>query len=226
MNPENIKSFLFDYCERGGHPGLWAEPLNAITNLFFILYGYFAVQLVLKQPDRRFRTMGDIWALSALLFAIGLGSGLWHTYAVVGWTVLVDIIPIVAFINLYIISLYRRVVGVRWLWVIAVWAVFTLVNQLTQTMLPPDTLNGSLLYLPTFAFMLLTSLYLAIIGKPQARPFALLTALFLLSLTFRTLDREVCNMLPIGTHFVWHILNAILLYGLLRLLIVRSARLP
>ena len=38
--------------------------------------------------------------------------------------------------------------------------------------------------------------------------------LFLVSLTARTLDRSACAILPIGTHALWHILNAAVLYAL------------
>ena len=36
-------------------------------------------------------------------------------------------------------------------------------------------------------------------------------ALLTLSLTFRTLDAPLCAALPLGTHFLWHILNAVML---------------
>ena len=40
-------------------------------------------------------------------------------------------------------------------------------------------------------------------------------ALFAVSLAFRTLDRAVCPVWPLGTHAVWHLLNAGVLYGLI-----------
>lgn len=40
-------------------------------------------------------------------------------------------------------------------------------------------------------------------------------ALFAVSLGFRTLDRAVCPVWPLGTHAVWHVLNAGVLYGLI-----------
>jgi len=36
--------------------------------------------------------------------------------------------------------------------------------------------------------------------------------LFLASLGFRTIDQAVCEWTPVGTHFMWHILNAAVLY--------------
>ncbi|NJN40478.1 MAG: hypothetical protein HC807_06085 [Gammaproteobacteria bacterium] len=35
-----------------------------------------------------------------------------------------------------------------------------------------------------------------------------------MSLTFRTLDRDLCAAIPLGTHFLWHLLNAVVLYRL------------
>ena len=35
--------------------------------------------------------------------------------------------------------------------------------------------------------------------------------LLVVSLTFRTLDEPLCAAIPLGTHFLWHILNAIML---------------
>ncbi len=39
--------------------------------------------------------------------------------------------------------------------------------------------------------------------------------IFLVSLAFRTVDVASCGSLPLGTHFLWHVLNAVVLYRLL-----------
>ena len=39
--------------------------------------------------------------------------------------------------------------------------------------------------------------------------------LFALSVMLRTLDRSLCGGFPLGTLFLWHLLNAVLLYLLL-----------
>ena len=44
-----------------------------------------------------------------------------------------------------------------------------------------------------------------------SRNLAIGAALLCLSLTFRSLDELLCAQVPIGTHFLWHILNAIML---------------
>jgi hypothetical protein len=46
------------------------------------------------------------------------------------------------------------------------------------------------------------------------RQFLMLTAagIFTLSLALRTVDDAACDRFPLGTHFVWHLLNATGLY--------------
>jgi hypothetical protein len=36
------------------------------------------------------------------------------------------------------------------------------------------------------------------------------------SLVFRSIDQAVCASFPLGTHFLWHCLNGLVLYLLLR----------
>lgn len=212
-------AYLFAYCERAGDAGLWAEPLNFITNAFFLLFAWFGWRILHRQPDWSLRTMGDIWVLVIAMALIGLGSGLWHSWAAPGWTVIVDVVPIALFINVYLFSLYRRRIGLSWPGCIAVWFVFTALNQTVQFTLPAETLNGSLMYLPTLGLMLVSAAWLRRIDARQGKALLGITALFTLSLTFRTLDRTLCDTIPFGTHFLWHMLNAVVLYQLVVLLL-------
>ncbi len=80
--------------------------------------------------------------------------------------------------------------------------------------------NGTLGYAPAFAALLLVGVLLAWQGHRAARYLFLAAAIFLASMTFRTLDFELCPLTrldgrALGTHFIWHILNAVLLYVLL-----------
>lgn len=64
------------YCERLG-PGLWAEPLNASSNLTFLI----AAWAIWHLADVRHTLSGSIWLLVVLVIAIGTGSLLFHTFA-------------------------------------------------------------------------------------------------------------------------------------------------
>lgn len=95
-----------------------------------------------------------------------------------------------------------------------------------QRCLPPDTLNGSVFYLPTWGVLALLAVRLAHQQGPGWRAFTAAAGLFLVSLTLRTVDAAWCGWLPIGTHFLWHLLNAWLLYLLVVALIRPPAKRP
>ena len=80
------------YCERTDS-AFWSEPVNAVTNLAFI------VAAIVMWTRTRGLPAGQM--LSALLFLIGVGSGLFHTFAT-GWAAVADVAAIVAFTLAYL----------------------------------------------------------------------------------------------------------------------------
>ena len=208
--------FLDTYCERAGHAGLWAEPINALTNLFFIYVAYRCWQQVCALKQHSVHRVLDIWLLIVSLVAIGVGSGLWHTVATKE-AMLADVIPITVFINIYLIAAMRRILQLRWWKVIGLWAAYQMFTVLAQMHLSADLLHGSIMYLPTYVTLVL--LTVAVFLKNNATGLGFITALgiFSLSLIFRTIDLWVCPIFPLGTHFLWHTLNAVMLYQLVRL---------
>ncbi|HYF54604.1 MAG TPA: hypothetical protein VEA41_10130, partial [Salinarimonas sp.] len=54
------------------------------------------------------------------------------------------------------------------------------------------------------------------LDRAAAASLVLAAGVFALSLLFRTVDQAVCAALPTGTHALWHGLNAVVLYVLLR----------
>jgi hypothetical protein len=225
MAPGNMFTYLSAYCERAGAAGLWAEPLNALTNIAFVVAAYYSYRLWRGWEGFRLRTHGDIAALTAILAVIGIGSGLWHTH-VAPWSLLADVIPIVIFIHLYLLAALKRLLGLRWLGVLACWVAFVLLQQAADAWLPADFLNGSIMYLPTYFTLLILTAVLFRQNPAYGKQFAIVVGIFTLSLCFRTIDLELCDIFPYGTHFLWHIFNSILLYRLLALLVqhVRVAR--
>jgi hypothetical protein len=93
-----------------------------------------------------------------------------------------------------------------------------------------ECLNGSLVYLPALLAMAIVGGLLAERKRPA--PFILWAALiFAISVTFRSLDLALCSAYQlqgrnIGTHFVWHLLNALALFLLLRASLEAGARQP
>ncbi len=59
---------------------------------------------------------------------------------------------------------------------------------------------------------------------PAGLPIVVTGLIFAVSLGFRTIDEPLCDRLPIGTHYVWHVLNAVVLYRLTRTMMRHGQR--
>lgn len=190
------------YCERLG-PGYWAEPVNALTNLAF------PVAAALQW--RRSRGLPLARTLVLILAAIGLGSYLFHTHAtrVSG---LMDVVPIGLFILLYVFAASRDLLGLRpWQAGLATLAFlpYAALSMPVWSRIPH--LGSSAAYMPVPVLILLYAWLLRRRAPRTARGLAAGAGLLLLSLTFRTLDAPLCAVWPVGTHFLWHLLNAVML---------------
>ncbi|MEM9870676.1 MAG: ceramidase domain-containing protein [Pseudomonadota bacterium] len=190
------------YCERLG-AGYWAEPVNAVTNAAFVLAALWMWRRSASVPMAR--------ALAVVLFAIGVGSYLFHTHAQV-WAAIADVVPIAVFILLYLFAVNRDVWGMP-LWAALLGTVLFLpyaavTIPLWQTV-PVFGVSAGYMPVPT-----LILIYAALLWSrwPQvARGFVIGAGILLLSLTARSVDETLCAQLPLGTHFAWHILNGIML---------------
>jgi Ceramidase len=207
-----MNNYIDLYCERT-MPGLWGEPLNAFSNVSFLIAAWAIWRLARQQK----KIPTGIWILILLSVAIGIGSYLFHTFAT-EWSSLLDVIPILLF-QLCFLSLYsRQVIGLKYRYIGALLIGFIFAGNFSSqfTMI----FNGSLSYLPAFLILLGFGLYHYQFQKHE--PFIIFTAsgIFLLALTFRSLDRLMCPFLSIGTHFLWHVCNGILLYYSSRSLIL------
>jgi hypothetical protein len=220
---------IYNYCERGGDPGFWAEPLNAISNGTFIIAGLAAAWQLARAP-RSDRALFE-WLLVVLILAIGTGSFLFHTYATV-WAIPFDTIPISLFMLAYLGYALCRFARLPWIFIIASLIAFYASVRYMQGIhcaneLLPMTraagkrcFNGTLGYTPAFAALVLVGGLLKWQGHRAAGYLLAAAALFLAAMTFRTIDLEVCTWAVrgergVGTHFLWHTLNGLVLYVLM-----------
>lgn len=196
------------YCERTS-ASLFAEPLNAVSNLAFIVAGWFAWQEFLRDPSRRDDPL--ITWLIVLMPVVGLGSLTFHTVGT-QWASWADVIPILIFMLLYLWLATQRYLH----WPTGVSAIALLVFLLSTLALerfaPPTLLAGGAMYLPTVAACLGIVLAPIHADRQVRRIIALAVAQFLIGFTLRSLDEPLCAMLPIGLHYFWHVSNAVVLY--------------
>ena len=205
------------YCERTA-PGLLNEPINALTNLAFIL----AAWLVWRQARAEGRLDWPMRVLIALVFAIGIGSGLWHTFAQ-RWAGAADVIPILLFIVSYVGLAMWRYFGMRAAeaGTIAVAFLFFAggLRRAAAASLP-EIMSPSFGYLPALTALVASGVLLMLRAHAAGKWLVGAALVFVVSLTFRALDRHVCDSFATGTHFLWHMLNAVVL-GLLMLAFLR-----
>lgn len=190
------------YCERTDLT-YWSEPVNAITNAAFMMAAIFMA----GRTHSHFPSQ----LLCLILFVIGTGSYLFHTHAT-AWAALSDVAPIGAFIlthlflvNLHVLALPRRV---------AVIATAAFVPY-AALLLP---ILDSIPFIRISNFYWTVPLLLVAYGiglrrrKPRfARGLFTGAAILTISIIARSLDEILCPAFPLGTHFAWHCLNAIML---------------
>jgi len=187
------------YCERLA-PGFWAEPLNAVTNLAFLIAA--AVMW------RRSAGLGRV--MCVVLAVIGVGSWLFHTHAN-RLTGVLDVTPILAFILLYVFAASRDMLELKgWQAGLCVVAFVPYAAATVPLWGMVPGLGSSAGYAPVPVLILFYAWLMR--GQPAtARGLAIGAGILIVSLTFRTLDEPLCAALPTGTHFIWHLLNAVML---------------
>jgi len=168
-------------------------------------------------------------ALILLTAMIGAGSFVFHTVATRG-VVLLDVIPIVIFIYGFFLLALRRFFGLGVQASVAITILFAAGSHSIDSFI--HGLNGSVAYLPALGAMVSFAALLWIGPGSMAmaelqrrrtgRGLAMAALLFALSMCFRTIDRDVCYAFPLGTHFLWHVLNAVVLWLLLRTAILAN----
>jgi len=204
-----------NYCER--HSAAWtAEPLNALSNLAFFYGAWRLWRNADTGPPRLARPQR---LLAALLALVGAGSLVFHTLATV-WGSILDVLFIGVF-NVAYLMLFLRLVA-RWPVAAAVAGglAFILLDRIGGAVLPADAINGSVMYLPALTVLGAITVYGWTVAPQAGRTMAVATGVFCVSLLARSLDQALCSSWPPGTHFMWHLLNAWVLYTLSRAMVL------
>ncbi len=211
---------VYDYCEQGNSSAFWSQPVNALTNLGYIL----AALVIWRMLQRGTRAPFSIWYVVPLMIVIGIGSLSFHTVSDQA-AELLDRVPIGIFVLSYLVTFLHWFYGLTWkrcLLGLGAFIVFTAAFvALTGTSIP----NQSGQYVPVLLLLLgLTFALRASADRDHSahwRSFALASMVFAVALVARTVDESVCSEFPLGTHFLWHLLTAYLLYIVSRSLILR-----
>jgi len=208
MDPmEVLFQNIDNYCERLTTL-FWAEPLNALTNILFIIFGFIILKSINFKKDK---TWTFILSINAII--VGVGSFLFHTFANV-LTKYADIIPIVIFMTLFFYFTFRKVFNHSNLKSICLVVIFMLSGNLFKWLDYP-MFNGSHGYFHCLLALFMISFILMKERPLIAKDYFIGGILFFISLIFRSIDHTLCSSFPVGTHFLWHIFVSTLVFRLL-----------
>ena len=191
------------YCERLD-ASFWAEPINAISNLSFIVAGFFLWRL--RSPRSAL--------MATLMILIGLGSFSFHTYAN-RLTGLLDVLAIALYLVAFAFLIPKQwsrsskliQLGSVLLLIVSIVLAQLLMSYLKPAIpgLPPGMYLGAWLALLIYAFVTQYS------NTPAARFLWMAVIVFPFSLLSRQLDMPLCDSIG-GSHWLWHLLNGLTLY--------------
>lgn len=182
------------------------EPWNAVTSLFLIVP---AVYLFLKlQREGTFRKHPFLLYCIPLLALGGLGSTLFHAFRASPFFLYLDVVPTLLLTLSISAYFWYRVVKKVWLVALIVvgsvairfWLFFSVPTQLSINL--SYFIGGVVIFVPTILILIATRF-------EQSQKIVLAVLLLSISLLFRRLDTEFTYILPMGTHFLWHIFSAV-----------------
>jgi|SRR5581483_10754342 len=197
------------YCERVD-ASFWSEPINALSNSAFIVAAWL-LAFALRRMQRKGQDIPPVVrVMPVLLTQVGVCSFLFHTFATVA-TGLADQFAILLFGCVFLFAFLRQLCDVSWPVALTVSLGFGLISYLTPKSLPSGFLNQSGAYFPYLLGLVGMLVWLYVQHRKTSRLFLAGVILFCVALTLRSIDQWICPMFPVGTHFLWHLLNGAVL---------------
>ena len=136
------------YCERAG-TGIFAEPLNAVSNLAFLITAVLAAGLIRRQGGMSRLTRALPWSIAE----VALASALYHTLRG-PLTFALDALSLLLFVVLALLIVLREI-RLQTAAVGLITLVFIGLEAAALFLLPQQFLNGSTTYLLMLFLLLL-----------------------------------------------------------------------
>jgi hypothetical protein len=195
----SVTDYVDGYCERVA-PGLWGEPLDSLSSLAFLVAAVLVWRLA--AGDRTGRLLAG---LIGLVFAT---STVFHLLAT-RWAAVGDSAGVLVFALTCVVLFFGR----RLAWLAA--PAFLALTAVTAVL-------GGGLYLSVLIALFAFAAIFAFARDAYWTHYAMAGAVFALSLSLRAVDRDVCDYVPVGTHFLWHLLNGVVLYLVARTMVLSN----
>ena len=174
-----------------------------LPTLFFLLTAIWVL--------RRDGLNNKARALAFILGMIGIASFLFHSVAT-AWAGALDVLFILLFTLLYIFVATEDFLGLpRRSALVVTLGYFPFSVVVDWLTLPLSVLGSTRIYIPILILITLYSLILYKKFPYLSRGLAMGALLLTISMFARSVDLPLCETIPTGTHFLWHVINAIML---------------
>ncbi len=190
------------------------EPWNAASSVFFLVPVFYW----LWRLKGEYRENNAIVMMLPLLFLNGLGSTFFHALRASNFFLFLDFAPAAVLMLILTYYFWNLIIGKPWVSVAIIVLSFVprffLFRYLDEWGLTrQDVVNfsyffsGLMFFLPTMIINLKTGWY---------KWYLIFASIVLLSLSlmFRNLDDRTHPLLPMGTHWLWHVVSALSVFTL------------
>ncbi len=192
------------------------EPWNAYSSLFFLVPVIFWIFKLRGQ----YRENWVIVLTLPFLMLNGIGSTFYHAYRAYNFFLFLDFMPAIVICIIVATYFWTKILG-KWYWGLLIILSAYFIAGLAINLLAPifGRAAGNMGYLIIGIAFLLPAILL-LFKTNYYRWELILISIFLLALaiTFRSLDyptpNPLPNLLPQGTHFLWHIFSALSVFSL------------
>jgi hypothetical protein len=214
--------FMETFCERRG-ASLLDEPLNQATNLVFMLACALLVRRVAQLRSEGHVVPFSVQALIASICAMAISSAVFHMSAL-RWAGVSDAMAVRLFALAFSACYLRWMLDWSWQRVALLVPAFVALALLIPGALPLSKLYGAAPLLPGALGLVLFTAILALRGDPSWRALAVAAASFAVAMVFHRADRPLCDVVPTGTHFLWHLFSGITAYLMARVVLERAVQ--
>ncbi len=176
------------------------EPWNAISSLAFLIpVIYFMIKL-----RGQYKAYPFIMYCMPLLFLGGIGSTLFHAFRYSSWLLWLDVIPIAVLTLSVSVYFWIKILKRKWL-IFVIVPLFVALRLFVYGYLDFSgainlsyLITGAMLFVPGLLYLKKTEFYYAkgLLGA---------VIFFVAAIIFRRIDFLGTVIMPMGTHWLWHI---------------------
>ncbi|WP_286755996.1 ceramidase domain-containing protein [Roseivirga sp. UBA838] len=204
LGPEQITDGGPWYAETHITDSLIVEPWNAFSSLAIAAPAIYYLWKIRKNPLQ----YGFLLACIPLLFLNGLGSTLFHGLRSSRIFLLMDFMPALALTLVISIYFWIKALPKWWMGIIAVTPVFLMRLGVIDLVPGQRGINTSYM-ISGIAFLLPVFLILRKYHFKKTAQIIISAICFVLAIYFRQVDKLFTDIIPFGTHFLWHIFSGI-----------------